>query len=294
MFSAVPSRPHGLELAQRVAAPVLRLGGIRSAHVPTELGRLHALVARGRGPLPPVVLMHGLGAAANNFVPLMVALQPHVQSIVAVDMPGHGMSPGTLRPVELEEIFDALRTAVDALCGMPFSLVGNSLGGAMAIRYASAFPQRVRSLALLSPAGAQLDAAALAQVTSAFDIHTPKAARAFLERVYHRPPWYSALVAHDVLAITRAPAVRAVLEQAERAGGIAPEELASLPMPILLWWGESERIFPREALQYFKDHLPPHALVERPAGVGHCPHVEAPRRTAQRLAAHWRGAQRNR
>ena len=164
----------------------------------------------------------------------------------------------------------------------------------MALRYASENPKRLRSLALLSPAGAALAPDTLRQVTAAFDIQTPKAARAFLARVYHRPPWYSALVAREVLAITRAPAVRAVLDQAERAGAIAPAELAALPMPVLLWWGESEKIFPAEAIAYFQAHLPASSVIERPVGVGHCPHVEAPRRTAERLVSHWRAAEQAR
>ncbi len=259
--------------------------------MPTELGRIHASVARGRGDLPPVVLLHGLGAAATNFVPLTLALQPHVQSVISVDMPGHGLSARTERHVDLVEMYRVIAAAIDALCGMPFSLVGNSLGGAMALRYASEYPKRLRSLALLSPAGAALPPDALRRVISSFDIQTAKAARAFLARVYHRPPWYSALVAREVLAITRAPAVRAVLGQAERAEAIEPAELGALSMPVLLWWGESEKIFPAEALAYFRAHLPASAVIERPVGVGHCPHVEIPRRTAARLVAHWRAAE---
>ncbi len=293
MQSPSVARPRALELAEKIARPVLRLGGFSSTYVPTELGRMHASVARGRGSLPPVILLHGLGAAATNFVPLTLALQPHVQSIICIDMPGHGLSAVTQRSVDLVEMYDALCVCIDALCGMPFSLVGNSLGGAMALRYASERPKRVRSLALLSPAGAALSPDVIRRVTAAFDISTPREARAFLKRVYHQPPWYSALVAREVLAITRSSSVRSVLAQAERASAMEPEELRALAMPVLLWWGESERVLPLEALEYFQAHLPASAVIERPLKMGHCPHVEAPRRTAARLVSHWRAAALN-
>lgn len=283
-------QPHALQFAESVARPVLRIAGFRSQYVATELGTLHATVASGRGQLPTVVLAHGLGAASTNFVPLMLALQPHVRSIVAIDMPGHGLSERTQRSPELMEIYDAFRSAVFSLTDSPVSLLGNSFGGALSIRLASECPERIGSLTLLSPAGAALAPGAMREVTSAFEMKSVTDAREFIARVYHRRPWYTGLVARDVLALTQNEAVRGVLAQADQDPGLSPVELRSLPMPILLWWGKSERIFPAEALTYFRTHLPEHAVIEQPDGIGHCAHVEAPRRTAHRLLAFWREA----
>jgi pimeloyl-ACP methyl ester carboxylesterase len=54
-------------------------------------------------------------------------------------------------------------------------------------------------------------------------------------------------------------------------------------MPILLVWGESERILPPSHLDYYRRHMPTGTRFERPAEVGHCPHVDAPITTAARI-----------
>jgi pimeloyl-ACP methyl ester carboxylesterase len=54
-------------------------------------------------------------------------------------------------------------------------------------------------------------------------------------------------------------------------------------MPILLLWGQSERLLPRSSLAYFRHHLPRHAVIEEPVGFGHCPHLDDAARLAERL-----------
>ena len=61
--------------------------------------------------------------------------------------------------------------------------------------------------------------------------------------------------------------------------------LAALAMPILLLWGQSERLLPKSSLAYLRRHLPGHAIIEEPAGFGHCPHIDDPARLAARLVA---------
>jgi pimeloyl-ACP methyl ester carboxylesterase len=54
-------------------------------------------------------------------------------------------------------------------------------------------------------------------------------------------------------------------------------------MPVLLLWGQSERLMPSGALAYFRRHLPANTLVEEPPGFGHCPHFDDPSRLAARI-----------
>jgi pimeloyl-ACP methyl ester carboxylesterase len=53
---------------------------------------MHALAAPGRGPLPTIVLLHGLGSAAVHLGPLLNPLRAHTRGVVALDLPGHGDS----------------------------------------------------------------------------------------------------------------------------------------------------------------------------------------------------------
>jgi pimeloyl-ACP methyl ester carboxylesterase len=90
--------------------------------------------------------------------------------------------------------------------------------------------------------------------------------------------------------IMRKPAIRGILDTATLEDLPAPEMLGALSMPVLLLWGQSERIFPASSLSYFRRYLPAHALVEEPAGFGHCPHFDDPRRLVSRVIAFAKGA----
>jgi pimeloyl-ACP methyl ester carboxylesterase len=81
----------------------------------------------------------------------------------------------------------------------------------------------------------------------------------------------------------RRAAVRDVVDTATLDDLPAPNALSALEMPILLLWGQSERILPRSSLAYFRRHLPRHAVIEEPAAFGHCPHFDDPLRLATRL-----------
>jgi pimeloyl-ACP methyl ester carboxylesterase len=167
----------------------------------------------------------------------------------------------------------------------PAIFFGSSLGGAMALKYAIQKPERVRALVLVSPAGARITEDEQRELVGAFQIADRHDARRFLTRLYHRPPWFLPLIAHEFPDVLRTPAVREILETATAEDAPRPEELASLAMPILLLWGRSERLLPASALAYFRDHLPKHAVIEEPEGFGHTPQLEAPKRVAARLVA---------
>lgn len=107
---------------------------------------------------PPLVLIHGLGSAATAFKPIITALSQSFRTIT-VDLPGHGQTPmdeaAALDPQSLGmDIFDIL----DSEYGIKkFHVVGNSLGGWIALEMAAAQPERIQSLTGLAPAGLWLE-----------------------------------------------------------------------------------------------------------------------------------------
>jgi pimeloyl-ACP methyl ester carboxylesterase len=176
-----------------------------------------------------------------------------------------------------------MRDALDHLIDEPAVLCGNSLGGAVALRYAIDRPEKVRALVLISPAGARFTDAELDDLRKTFDLGSTREAVAFLERLYHRPPWFAPLLAGGVREMMRRPVVQDLLRSATPDHAPTPAEIAALPMPVLFLWGRSERLLPASSLSYFRQHLPPHALVEEPHGVGHCPHFDDPAALAARI-----------
>jgi pimeloyl-ACP methyl ester carboxylesterase len=272
-----------LPAAERLARFALHRRGFESREVATRLGALHAYDARGRGALPPVVVLHGIGSAATPFGPVLTRLLGEVQRVTAPDLPGHGFSAVPTQRMTPELLGDAVTEALDALIDEPAIVCGNSLGGALALRYALDRPAKVRALVLVSPAGARITEADFDALRRAFE-HTSNADTvAFLGRLYHRRPWFAPLVAGEVRALLRRPVVRELLESATPDHGPSPEELASLTLPVLLLWGRSERLLPPSALAYFRAHLPPHAVIEEPDAYGHCPHFDDPVGVAARV-----------
>jgi pimeloyl-ACP methyl ester carboxylesterase len=198
------------------------------------------------------------------------------------DLPGHGFSDGHAR-LTPGALFRATTEALDALATEPVVVVGNSLGGAAAIHYALARPEKVLALVLVSPAGAQATDEEWREIRRAFDVRSRTEASAFVRRLYHEPPWFAPLFVHEFPAALARPTMRRLLDAASNADAPSPEALSSLSMPILLLWGQSDRLLPERHLEYFTRHLPDHSVIERPVGLGHCPHFDAPTQLAARI-----------
>jgi pimeloyl-ACP methyl ester carboxylesterase len=106
---------------------------------------LHYTV-EGRG--PGVVLVHGLGGFAESWRHTVRALAPRA-TVYAVDLPGFGRSAKPRGPYRLSGFAEALHGFIDTLGLGHVSLVGHSLGGAVAVTYALTHPVRVERMALV-------------------------------------------------------------------------------------------------------------------------------------------------
>lgn len=272
-----------LPFVERAARLALNLQGFESRSFDTGASRLHVYDARGAGDLPTTVVLHGIGSAATPFGRVLTRLRPHARRVIAPDLPGHGWSAAPAAPMSVELFFEALCELLEPLADEPFVLVGNSFGGALALRYALEYPQRLHGLVLISPAGAQMSPAEWQALLDSFRVQSTQDARRLLERLYHRMPLYMPAFASGLRASLQRKVVTDLLHSATPQDLPSPERLAELAMPVLLLWGQSERILPPSSLAYFRRHLPEHALIEEPEGFGHCPHIDDPARLSQRL-----------
>jgi pimeloyl-ACP methyl ester carboxylesterase len=107
--------------------------------------RLRYLVA-GEG--EPVLLVHGLGGSAANWLALAPLLLPGRRLIVP-DLPGHGGSDPLPAAASLTAYADSLAPLLDGSA----AVVGHSLGGAIALRLAIRRPELVSALVLAGAAG---------------------------------------------------------------------------------------------------------------------------------------------
>lgn len=128
------------------------LPGAERVHVETSTGAVHGL-AIGPASAPPVVLLHGSGATSIGWAAELADLSRDRRAI-ALDLPGEAAAPaGTRLPLEpgvhaswFEEVLAALGVVRPAV-------VGESLGGWVALDVASASPDAVGPVLLLSSSG---------------------------------------------------------------------------------------------------------------------------------------------
>ena len=279
-----------MALGDTVLRRVMLLQGGASRRLVTSRGGIHYLDLPGHGGLPTTVVLHGLGTTAAPGWLFYRALAPSVRRIVAPELPGHGASDDLPEARGLDSLFATMLEALDQVAGESLILVGNSLGGGVALRYALERPERVAALVLQSPAGAWMTEEELAAFAASFDLSSAWRAMGFLWRLFHRMPVYAPLIAGEVCAAFNRPAVRALVTGARQGHLFAPEQLAALRVPALLQWGESERIMAPASLDYFRAHLPAHVVVERPRELGHAPYLEQPVASARRIVAFLHGA----
>lgn len=95
----------------------------------------------------PIVCLHAIGHDRSDF------RQLEGGRVIALDWPGQGESSADSHPPTARRYRDLLAGFLDALSLSRVVLVGNSIGGATAIEYAAAHPERVQKLVLLNPGG---------------------------------------------------------------------------------------------------------------------------------------------
>jgi pimeloyl-ACP methyl ester carboxylesterase len=129
------------------ASATLLLLIVRAAPSPPPSSSVVGSMGRG----PTVVLVHGLGSDANDWLRTARDLARD-HRVVLVGLPGHGITP-MATPFSLEQATLALDRAIDeASPGAPVVLVGHSIGGLVATAEALHSPERVRALVLVETA----------------------------------------------------------------------------------------------------------------------------------------------
>jgi len=132
----------GIRPVTHPVAKVRKVLGVRSAYL--EAGPRDA---------PPVILLHGLGATNASMLPLLADLSRD-HRVIAPDFPGFGASGAPhwrYRATDLARWLDAFLTVIDA---KPAALVGNSLGGRVALEIGMTAPSSVSRMVLLCPSPA--------------------------------------------------------------------------------------------------------------------------------------------
>lgn len=112
-------------------------------------GPVHVAEFGGRG--PPFLLLHGLGGSHLNWMRLGPLLTERGR-VMAPDLAGFGRTPPAGRRTTVAANARLVSRLLDDWAGVPAILVGNSMGGVIALLTAAARPEQVAGLVLLDPA----------------------------------------------------------------------------------------------------------------------------------------------
>jgi pimeloyl-ACP methyl ester carboxylesterase len=249
---------------------------------------------------PPMLLLHGIGRSLEDWAPQYPRLAGS-HRVIGLDIPGFGFSDRSREPTTLKVLARGVIDTLDTLGERrPLHVIGNSLGGTIAMQLLVLDPDRVASLALIDSAGFDAEVALPLRLLAVPVFgrlaarRTTRASALFTERMLYADPTLATKerIEH-ALAIARQPdAGVAVFETARelvtwrgiksrwRAELIA--EAAKHPRPTLIIWGDHDRILPPHHLDTAR-RLLPHARTHMFTGIGHAPQIECPDAFAARV-----------
>lgn len=234
---------------------------------------------------PPMVLVHGFGGDQLAWAGLMPQLSP-LRRTVAVELPGHGAAVGWPGPHKPSPMANAVLETIEALGAERAVLVGHSMGGAVASLAALKRPEAVERLILISPGGfgPKINARLLRRFAMMRDeVEIALVLEAFFAPTSPIPPELPQLIAEqradDALAKSLAQIVDTLLD-AEGQGVLPVDDVAKLPVPISLIWGEADAVVPVAQARAVPATIATHVLPD----VGHFPHVEAVETVARIIA----------
>jgi pimeloyl-ACP methyl ester carboxylesterase len=266
-----------------------------SAHIHDArlAGRSLRYVDLGDG--DPLVLIHGTGGAWQSW---LLNLEPLAarHRVIAVDLPGFGCSARLPAAPDMRQYAASLVELLDQLGLGRVTVLGHSLGGVVAMRFALDHPERTASLVLVDGGGVALTPLRLwVVVRMLFVINALFSRRAVVRALVRRPRLRRLAMAgfvrdpaiadgpfaSEVLGVFAAPGlVDAVKSAASDDVGDHAERIAA---PTLLLWGNSDPVIPLAVAEELSGRLR-RSRLEAMHGVGHCPMLEQPERFNARVA----------
>lgn len=268
---------------------------------------IRSLVA-GDGP-EPVVCLHGLGSNKASFFETVSALTPD-HTVHAIDLPGFGGSSKPARGAYDAPYFArAVLGYMDAVGLQSAHLVGNSMGGRIALELALADPDRAITVSLLAPALAfrkrreLVPLVKLVRPELAAIPHPMRTAsvRAYFWGLFARPERLDPAAADVAIEefcrtyrsrsarIAFFAALRNIYLDAPHGGSGLWTRLATLLPPALFVWGDSDRLVPAGFSRHVARAVPSARQVILPE-CGHVPQVELADRTNALIRRHIAGS----
>jgi 2-hydroxy-6-oxonona-2,4-dienedioate hydrolase/2-hydroxy-6-oxo-6-(2'-carboxyphenyl)-hexa-2,4-dienoate hydrolase len=284
------------------------LGGGRITHHDAGAIRTRALDAGDTGPV--VVLLHGVGGHAEAFVRNIVPLGQAGFRAYAIDMLGHGETAKPDVGYSIADYVAHLRDFVACVSpDRPVHVVGESLGGWVALRAALDHPDRIERVVSVVGAGLRPVppteqeregwAANRSRTANALDDFTFDSWRSRLQWLVHDPASMPDEMVRVRMALYALPGMRDTARKiyaglntasvgGERPELLLPEDLAAIAQPTLYLWTDHNPTTPASVAEQ-ACALTPHGQFALMEGCGHWPQYESPEEFNRLLVEFLRG-----
>ena len=236
---------------------------------------------------PAIVLVHGFAANKENWVRFAAYLTDSFY-VVAMDLPGHGDSVKDFNlTYDYKDQVGYVNEVVTHLKIDTFHMAGNSMGGAISALYAVSYPEQVKSLFLIDPAGIhRYDCELTRRLPNGENTLIVACNDDFYElmdfALEKKPyiPWPITGVMAEK-AVANAAINRKIF--ADFHGGQDASfdgEIQKITAPTLILWGAEDRVIAVENAAVFNELIPDSQkmILE---GVGHAPMIEVPGTSAK-------------
>jgi pimeloyl-ACP methyl ester carboxylesterase len=223
-----------------------------------EAGGIRLRVLRAGAGDTTLLMLHGFGESLLGWRLTLDPLAQHYR-VVALDLPGFGLSDKPPGMATAEEIQGVLDDFLARWTEGPVVVVGHSMGGQLAAQLALAHPDRIVAAVLIDPSGAGISpflsdtsniaASSARWVTSAIGYVLP----------VHDPAWLSeptAAAAKYIPAADSASAAAALAVVEQFDFSLLATRFAELRQPVLLIWGKNDPTIPYEIGERIAAMLP--------------------------------------
>lgn len=247
--------------------------GFRSDFLDVGPFRLHYYERSNESSSKYLVLLHGLGTSSSTWIRTVPKLTKE-WNILAMDLPGFGLSStrNTTTPPRFQELYWSVAAFVEKKLPNPFTLLGHSLGGWLAAKFAAQHSEWVRHLILVDNAGVFYDGTI--EQEAVFQVKSVRDVRRLVNTLWFRYPWYFkpfyAAVLKDLLRRRVPEFVRSIHTE-----DFVNNELGALNMDVDIIWGREDNLISMKSVEVMK-HAIPHSHVHLIERCGHVPQLERP------------------
>jgi pimeloyl-ACP methyl ester carboxylesterase len=272
-----PSRV--VELIQRVPYHITTVNNHRVAYLDVGQG-------------PPLILIHGFGGSMWNWEH-QYSILARTHRVIIPDLLGSGLSDKPEESYTPKRLVEFFRQFMDSMNIPHATLIGNSMGAGLAMAMALDFPERVDRLILISGFPPQVESSIASPHYQRFLYHRPplwlakfgnwiagkRATAQLLKEIVYNPELITPTVVersfrNRLRGGFLAP-LYSLLDNMQSWEGQYGNKLQEISHPVLLLWGDHDRVFPLTVGEHIKDLLP-HVEWQVIPNAGHLAQWEEP------------------